>query len=135
MGTVVSLEEFRKKKWSVEAGPYSCRLERPRINDGDILARDYSKLDNIVFGILKIRQILSYYVRSNDEWQYLVLCLLNTAYDLDEGQNELLYEAVLPLKEYILNEMDSRNKRDLTAALLILDLIEKTPAYKTRRQW
>jgi len=135
MGQVVSLEEFREKKWAMEAGPFFYSLDRPHINDGEILARDYSELDNIIFGILKIRQILSYYVHTNDEWQYLILCLLNTAYDLDEGQDELLYEAILPLKEYILDEMNSRSKRDMTSALLILDLIEKTPAYKTKHHW
>ena len=135
MGQVISLEEFREKKWAMEAGPCSYCLERPRINDAEILARDYSELDNIIFGILKIRQILSYYVHTNDEWQYLILCLLNTAYDLDEGQNALLHEATLPLKQYILDEMDDRSKRDMTAALLILDLIEKTPVYKTKHQW
>jgi len=34
---------------------------------------------------------------------------------------------IMPLKEWILDEMTEENKRDMSWALVLLDLIEKSP--------
>jgi len=132
MGTVIALDQYRMSK---DPGKELRTLltPPPRINDGQIFSRDYSKLDGIVFAVLKIREILRYHVQTNEEWQYLALQVLDAAYHFDAGQRALLREATGSLKDYILEEMDQDNGKDMTAALLLLDLIEKAPRFRERQ--
>ncbi|WP_291498849.1 hypothetical protein [Desulfocurvus sp.] len=131
MGTVIALDQYRMRK-DPEGELRTLLAPPPRINDGQIFARDYSKLDGIVFAVLKIREILRYHVQTNEEWQYLALQVLDAAYHFDAEHGALLGEATASLKNYILEEMDRRNGRDMTAALLLLDLVEKAPRHRER---
>ncbi|WP_028588665.1 hypothetical protein [Desulfocurvus vexinensis] len=132
MGTVIALDQYRMRK---DPGRelHTLLAPPPRINDGQIFSRDYSKLDGIVFAVLKIREILRYHVQTNEEWQYLALQVLDAAYHFDAGHSALLREATGSLKDYILEEMDQDNGKDMTAALLLLDLIEKAPRFRERQ--
>jgi hypothetical protein len=132
MGTVIALDQYRMRR-DPDRELHTLLAPPPRINDGQIFARDYSKLDGIVFAVLKIREILRYHVQTNEEWQYLALQVLDAAYHFDAERSALLHEAAESLKEYILGEMDSRNGRDMTAALLLLDLVEKAPRNRDRQ--
>ncbi|WP_461210667.1 hypothetical protein [Desulfocurvus sp. DL9XJH121] len=130
MGSVIALDEFRRAK-EPECGLEATLYPRPRINDSEIFARDYTSIGGQVFAILKIREILRYHVRSNEEWQYLILCVLDAAYHYDPGKSQILKEAVRSLKDYVLGEVNTRNNKDMTSALLLLDLIEKSPRMKS----
>ncbi len=132
MGTVIALDAYRMSK-NPEEHLRSILYPPPRINDGQIFARDYSKLDGIVFAVLKIREILRYHVTTNEEWQYLALQVLDAAYYFNAEKSELLREATRSLKDYILEEMDKRNGKDMTSALLLLDLIEKSPKFRQKQ--
>jgi hypothetical protein len=82
----------------------------------------------VVFAVLKIREILRYHVKDNEEWQYHLLCLLDVAYHFEAAKSQLLVETCHALKEYIMTSMTQDNASDLTAALLLCDLVEKSPA-------
>lgn len=130
MGSVIALDAYRRGR-DPQSRLESVLYPRPHINDSEIFARDYTQIDSVVFAVLKIREILRYHVRSNEEWQYLVLCVLDAAYHFDAQKSQILKEATLSLKDYVLGEMNTRNGKDMTAALLLLDLIEKSPKVKS----
>lgn len=129
MGTVIALEEYRKRL-NPEQHLDSLLYPKPRINDSEVFSKDYTRLENVVFAILKVREILRYHVQTNEEWHYLILCVLDAAYYFDKDKSQLLKEATASLKDYILGETNARNGKDMTAALLLVDLIEKSPRMK-----
>lgn len=130
MATVIALDDYRSHSNDGRHRLKSVLHPPPITNDSEIFGRDYSQIDNVVFAILKVREILRYHIFSNEEWQYLILCVLDAAYHFDARKSELLREATSLLKDYILEEMDSRNGKDMMSALLLLDLVEKSPARK-----
>ncbi|BBD09054.1 hypothetical protein [Desulfovibrio ferrophilus] len=129
MGSVIALEQYKKRQ-APEKHLDSVLYPRPRINDSEIFSKDFTRLENVVFAILKVREILRYHVHSNEEWQYLILCVLDAAYYFDAQKSQLLKEATTTLKDYILDETNARNGKDMTSALLLMDLIEKSPRMK-----
>jgi len=133
MGTVIALDHFKKRQRPEERLD-SLLYPKPRINDSEIFSKDYTRLENVVFAILKIREILRYHVHTNEEWHYLILCVLDAAYYFDNDKSQLLKESTGPLKDYILGETNAKNGKDMTAALLLVDLIEKSPRMKKQAQ-
>ncbi len=127
MGSVVALDQFRESIELKKAGP--VRPPRPQISGGEIWGRDYSEVEAIVFGLLKVRDILAHYMGGNDHsFDQLCMDSLDAAYTIHDGGPARLKLAIKPLKEWILDEMTEDNKRDLSWALVILDLIEKSPS-------
>ncbi len=132
MGSVFSLEAYRRKA-RAKTSSTSLDYTKPRIDDSEIFAHDYTTLKGIVFAVLKLRDILRYHVQTNEEWQFLLLGVLDAACKYDPQKPLLLREAILPAKEYILCEMDRTNEKDMSAGLLLLDLLEKSPQIKQRK--
>ncbi len=129
MGTVHALSEYRdigQEELPIQSVLYAP----PVIKDSEIFARDFTKLESVVFAVLKIREILRYHVRTNEEWQFHVLGLLDAAYNYSPDKPELLTETAQSLKGYVLEEINTENNRDMTKALLLCDLIQKSPARK-----
>ena len=126
MGSVVALDDFRQSIERKDLSP--PRRERPEIRGGEIWGRDYNTVEAIVFGLLKIRDIVAFYAGDND-YAFDQLCLdgLEAAYRIDDFGTYRLKQAIRPVKEWILDEMTEDNKRDMSWALVIADLIEKSP--------
>lgn len=126
MGSVVALDQFRQtieQRKAVPKGP-----PRPNISGGEIWGRDYNEVEAIVFGLLKVRKIVAYHMGGNDHaFDQLCMESLDAAYTIEDGGPARLKLAIKPLKEWILDEMTEDNKRDMSWALVILDLIEKSP--------
>ena len=126
MGSVVALAEFRQSIEKRDARP--PRRERPKISGGEIWGRNYTEVEAIVFGLLKIRDIVAYHTGGHDQaFDHLCLDGLAAAYNIDEMGPRKLKTAIKPIKEWILDEMGEDNKRDMSWALVIVDLIEKSP--------
>lgn len=125
MGKVISMEEYRaQKSWGDREEPPP--LHRPRIKDKDIWSRDYSTFDDIVHGIIVIRQILDYHLHYSEEWKYYLLCLLDYANTVRSGQSAgRLQETVELMKSFVNEEMNVLNRKDMGIVLLLLDLIAK----------
>lgn len=134
MAEVIELQEYRVQRELLARHAGFEPIPKPVISDADIFGRDYTRLKDVVFGILKIREILAYYLYLNEGWQHLLFCLLEAVYTFQEtGTPEVqadLTEVVMYLREHILDSMDIDNKKDLLAAMLILDLIERSPGFK-----
>lgn len=82
----------------------------------------------MVFGLLKVRDIVAFHEGDlNQEFDHFCLNGLEAAYNFPDIGPLKLKEAVKPLKEWILDSMTEDNKRDMSWALVILDLIEKSP--------
>lgn len=127
---VVNLDEFRKSR---QETPPSHMGEPPRINDGEIFSRNYATLDGMVFGVLKIREILDYHLGSEGEWTSLLLGLTDAAHAWlggDQDRMEDIHDHVLALKGIIFEAITPASHRTLSNALLLLDLIQKAPTYK-----
>jgi hypothetical protein len=136
MGNVVALEEFRRTlDRREERGP---ALPRPEIRGADIWGRDYTNLEAVVFGLLKVREIAAYHAAlraarhtdRSDRQAFDSLCLnaLEAAYRVEDIGTARLKAAIKPLKERLLDAMTEDNKRDMAWALVLVDLIEKSPA-------
>ncbi len=127
MEKVVSLQEFkRQKELHLASMPSESRM-RPRIKDKDIWGRNYAEFDNIVFGILKTREVLDYHLHFSEEWKHYLLCLLENAYYAkSEGRPFFTSDPLTQLKRYIVEETSPLNAKDMGRALVLLDLIEKS---------
>jgi len=126
MGSVVALEEFRQTLGKRE--PRIPVRKQPKIRGGEIWGRDYTEVEAIVFGLLLIRDIVAYHQGDlNIEFDQLCLNGLEAAYKVNDLGPAKLKEAIKPIKEWVLDDMTEDNKRDMSWALVVADLIEKSP--------
>lgn len=127
MGTVVALDRFRESaRQHTEAPP-----PKPVIRGTEIWGRNYANIESIVFGLLKAREIVGHHMGHHDEDVALMLLgALEKAYKLGECDHEELVAAMRPLKNFIVEHMDEKNRRDMSMAIVILDLIEKSPLHQ-----
>lgn len=130
MAKVIALEAYLTRKYQVDAPPQEQSSGEPHINDSQIWSRDYSKLENVVYGVLKIREVLNYYLYYEDVWAYLLLNLLDAALGGHPQGHAELREACSHLRNYVLQAVDATNRKNMYAVLLILDLIEKAPGFR-----
>ncbi len=130
MGTVVALDQFRRMQDElVVANPRKPKI--PRIVGGQIWGADYTSVDGIVFGLLKVREIASYYFGTYDEdFDHLLLEALDKAYYIGMSGHDELVMAIAPLKEILVEMINDENRKPLSIGLVVLDLIEKAPVHK-----
>jgi len=127
MGSVVALNEFKRTLGKRERRPSGP--ERPAIRGSEIWGRDYTDVEAVVFGLLKVRDIAAHHAGRRDaEFDRLCLDALDAAYRVGDAGQPNLKEAVKPLKEALLDMLTEDNKRDISWALVLCDLIEKSPA-------
>jgi len=132
MATVISMREYVRDRVSLMAEPPDAAPAEPYINDSQVWSKDYTKLENVVFGALKIREVLNYYLYYEDVWAYLILNLLDAAANATPEDHGELSEAAAHLRNYMLQAVDRANRKNMYAAMLILDLIEKAPGFKAQ---
>jgi len=132
MATVISMREFVRDRVPLMAEPPDAVPVEPYINDSQVWSKDYTKLENVVFGALKIREVLNYYLYYEDVWAYLILNLLDAAAHATPEDHGELSEAAAHLRNYMLQAVDRANRKNMYAAMLILDLIEKAPGFKAQ---
>ena len=132
MATVTALRDYREKK---QARTPLARQEAqpPQICDSDIWSRDYSQLENIVFGVLKVVEVLEYYLWEDEVWPRLVLKLLDRSYQVRRDGFAGLVAAAREIKGYVAEQTDYRDNKLILSSILILDFIEKWPAHKLAR--
>lgn len=129
MAQVAFIEDYRAKK-RAQAAQDQAAPRPPHIHDGEIMGRDYTRIADVAFGILKIREILAYHLYLDEAWPRLTLDLLHEAFLQGRNNAMHLHEAAQALKDHIMDEMTPETHQDLSAALLITDLIEKAPLYR-----
>jgi len=130
MGSIVALDEFRQ---AMGKKPSPKRPPRPKVSGAEVWGRDYREAESIVFGLLTVRGLMAHHMGQHDHaFDHLCLESLEAAYQLSLSGPGRLKTVVKPLKEWILDEMTEDNKRDLSWALVILDLIEKSPIKEKR---
>lgn len=132
MAKVISMREYLRGKLSIVQEVLPVTPGEPYINDSQVWSRDYSKLENVVFGVLKIREVLNYYLYYDDVWAYLILNLMDCAAHATPEDHAELSEAAAHLRNYMVQNVDSTNRKNMFAAMLILDLIEKAPGFKAQ---
>ncbi|MHC1791883.1 hypothetical protein [Solidesulfovibrio sp.] len=103
---------------------------RPQISDRDLWTRDYREIDNILYAILKIKEILDYHLYYDDVWPYLLLSFMEAVHNTKQGGSHDLPATGASLKDYVLSAITPANKRELSMVLLLADLIEKSPTYR-----
>ena len=126
MGSVVALDEFKRTLGKRDQHP--AKPERPAIRGSEIWGRDYTALEAVVFGLLKVRDIAAYHAgEGSAKFDQLCLDALKAAYKVEDAGQPQLKQAIKPLKEILLDMITEDNKRDISWALVLCDLIEKSP--------
>ena len=129
MSNVIALDEYRRKQRELTRPPAEPP-RRPQFRSGDVWGRNYTELESVVFGLLKVRETLRYYTEYESELEELLLDVLDAAYRIEETGFPRLKAAILPLKEYILDNLGEEALQPMKTSLIILDLIEKSPLYR-----
>lgn len=125
MGNVIMLEDYRAQK-ALQEREQPPPMQRPSVGDDAIWSRDYSSFEDVVFGIITIRQVLDYHLHYSEEWKFYLLSILDNAYRVSQGQKPgRLQETVELLKAFVAEEMNVLNRKDMSIVLLLLDLISK----------
>lgn len=130
MAQIFSIEDYRQEKERQRAGPTGPAVRRPNLNDRELWTRDYRETDNIMFAILKIKEILDYHLYYDDVWPYLLLSFMEAVHNLKQGVDVDLPGTGASLKDYVLSAMSQDTKRDLSMVLLLIELMEKSPNYR-----
>lgn len=126
MGSVVALESFKAALGKKESK--SPARKAPKIVGIDIWGRDYTQVEAIVFALLKVRDIVFYHAGEQDmEFDHFCINALDAGYHIDDKGPAKLKASIKPIKEWILDSMTEDNKRDMSWALVLLDLVEKSP--------
>lgn len=124
MADVVLLRDYlNEKKASLGAREVS---EPPLIRDRDIWGRDFSVQENVVFAVLKVREILLYYLDVEEEWSTLLFRFFDECERARNGEENTLEDAAKDIKNYVAFEMDPWNAKEMRAALMLLDLTSKS---------
>ncbi len=127
MSKVIALQEYRERRLSqteLDVGEHPRRI--PRVSDADVWTRNYNNFPDIIYGVLRVREILDYHFHYCEEWKYHLLCLIEHAYFKDREEHAArLLETCDLLKSYLAEEMTVLNRKEVSVALVILDLIQK----------
>lgn len=134
MAKVIAMNAFRHGLMPGLHARDASSADEPYLNDSQLWSKDYSKLENVVFGLLKIREVLNYHLYYEDVWPYLLLNVLDAVALAAPDGRGALREACSHLRNYILQAVDANNRKGLYACLIVLDLIEKAPGFKSRIQ-
>lgn len=129
MATVIALDEFRRKRRELTRPPAEPPT-RPHFSSGDVWGRNYTEIESVVFGLLKVRETLRYYTAYQEDLEEMLLDVLDAAFHIEECGFPRLKAAILPLKEYILDNLGEEALQPMKTSLIILDLIEKSPLYR-----
>ncbi|MGE4536881.1 MAG: hypothetical protein AB7D37_07370 [Desulfovibrio sp.] len=130
MAQIVYIDDHRRAREPVRGMATNLSHGRPQLSDRDLWTRDYRESDNIMYAILKIKEILDYHLYYDDVWPYLLLSFLEAVHNTKQGEDKALPGTGASLKDYVLSAVTPQNKRDLSMVLLLTDLIEKSPHYR-----
>ncbi|WP_419786102.1 hypothetical protein [Pseudodesulfovibrio sp.] len=126
MGNVVALDAFRK---NMEAERARISPPRPEIAGADVWGRDYREVEAVVYALIQARGLVAHHEGGYDaSYDHHCMQVLEAAYRVKDMGLARLKEAIAPLKVRILDSITEDNKRDLSWALVMLDLVEKSPA-------
>ncbi len=130
MGTVVALDQFRKGSEQQTDATFEAP-HRPAIFGSEIWGMDYSSMEGVVFGLLKVREIAGFFYGAHDaEFDHMLINALDKAYHYELHGPDALKAAIRPLKADMADMINDNNRKPMSLALVILDLIEKSPERK-----
>ena len=130
MARILRLDPSRLRPSSQQAIETALAPRRPILSDRDLWTRDYRETENILYAILKIKEILDYHLYYDDIWPYLLLSFLEAVHESRQDGGRPLPGTGASLKDYVLSAITPENKRDMSMVLLLTDLIEKSPTYR-----
>ncbi len=131
MSNVIALDGFRDKA-DCDGLEQVIPRPRPNITGRDVWTRDYSKLENALSGLLKVREIIYYYANFLNELDHLFMDVVEAVGNPERRSRESLKTAIAPLKSLAYDLGEGESKKHLNIAVLILDLIEKTPGNRNQ---
>jgi hypothetical protein len=128
MGQVITLGAYRDERRF--AGRPGAPREKPSLSGEEVWGRNYAELESVVFGLLKVREILEFHGCLAEDTDQRLIEVLDAAFHRPPGRPGRLPETVHPLKDCIAQSVDAENHKQFKTALIVLDLIEKSPQYK-----
>lgn len=130
MARILQLDSLRRPEAQRLGMATNLSPCRPHLSDRDLWTRDYRQTNNIIFAILKIKEILDYHLYYDDVWPYLLLSFMEAVHNAQQGDEQELPGTGASLKDYVLSAVTPENKREMSMVLLLIDLIEKSPTYR-----
>lgn len=132
MATVISIQEFRRRTVPIAAASEAARKKSPlRICKDEIWAHDFSSLTGVVFGAMRVREILDHHFPLHEEWKHHLLCVLDIC-QRTQGRERAnaLAETIFDFKSCIYELTTPENAKDMALAVLVLELIERSAALR-----
>lgn len=136
MTKVTSLAMYRQaKNQQTEAMLRETRDLNLSLEMDDVVGRDYTKLADVVHGILRLKTILTTQLGPMGEWPSLLLDILAV---VDRGiRTESLHSEDLAtpcrlLAEHIEDRLNVANQLSLGSALVMLSFIENAPRVRNQ---
>ena len=127
MNNVYYMEEYRQQKWEQESSRWLPGGELPYVTDGSIWTKNYNNFDDLMTGLIKIKQLMEHHMPYTEEWKYFLLTLLDQSFSLKgEERCRRVAETATLMQKYVAETLNVLNKKDLSTALVILDLIAKS---------
>jgi len=87
MAQILSFDAHRRDRERQRAGPTGLPLHRPCCSDRELWTRDYREPENIIYAVLKIKEILDYHLYADDVWPYLLLSFMEAVSKLNQGED------------------------------------------------
>lgn len=130
MAQILSFDAYRRDRERQRAGPTGLTPHRPCCSDRELWTRDYREPENIIYAVLKIKEILDYHLYYDNVWPYLLLSFMEAVHNVNQGENVDLPGTGTSLKDYVRSAVSRENKRDMSMVLLLIELMEKSPNYR-----
>ncbi len=80
MNNVYYMEEYRQQKWEQESSRWLPGGELPYVTDGSIWTKNYNNFDDLMTGLIKIKQLMEHHMPYTEEWKYFLLTLLDQSF-------------------------------------------------------
>lgn len=113
--------------------PGTSRRREPFVSLYDLIPRDFTQTEEIVYGLLMVREILSCVLPNQPAWRGPLFALTDAAHHRDGPRDQAFLDRLLAFKLLLERFIAPHTVRDLGTAVLILNLIGRSPEIRGGR--
>ncbi len=116
-----------------QPGQVEPRRREPCVSLYDLIPRDFTLTEEIVHGLLMVREVLSCVLPGQGAWRGPLLTLFDAAHHRQSPDDPDFLRKLQGFKNFLERFITLENARDLGTAVVILTLISRSPAERRPR--